>query len=231
MILFVTFGLSGHSQLLCSDEPQFWQRGPSVSRNVPFNWANSRNCIRRRSLCPSGTSMPCLITSLIFSTAFFTQSRFAAVINACSGSSSPGNGCPSFRPTFPSLTEPFPRMMILAPVSFSIAFNVFPRGPINSPTKLMSGCSSCGISTLSLTRITGALFKWHKRNEQLKNSIQAGDCICVRRNLLVIRRRFEFRIHALHAQNQLMPLLFQTFTRTKFARVQTLTIRAVDRFG
>ena len=31
--------------------------------------------------------------------------------------------------TLPSLTLPFPLMMILAPVSFSMFFNVFPRGP------------------------------------------------------------------------------------------------------
>ena len=31
--------------------------------------------------------------------------------------------------TLPSLTLPFPLMMILAPVSFSMFFKVFPRGP------------------------------------------------------------------------------------------------------
>lgn len=41
--------------------------------------------------------------------------------------------------------------------SFSKFFRVLPRGPISSPTKLMSGCSSWGIITLSLTRITGGL--------------------------------------------------------------------------
>ena len=38
-----------------------------------------------------------------------------------------------------------------------LPFNVFPRGPINNPTKLMSGYSSCGIKTLSLTRVIGGL--------------------------------------------------------------------------
>jgi hypothetical protein len=55
------------------------------------------------------------------STAFFTHSGFVAVMYACRGSSSPGRGCPSFRPTLPSFTLPLPLMMILAPVSFSIA--------------------------------------------------------------------------------------------------------------
>jgi hypothetical protein len=32
------------------------------------------------------------------------------------------------------LTEPFPRMAILAPDSVSIFFNVLPRGPMSSPT-------------------------------------------------------------------------------------------------
>lgn len=156
-MLFVTFGLSGQSQLLCSVDPQLLHLGASVSRSVPFNWASSRNCIRRRSLCPSGTSMPCLMTSLILSTDFWTDSAVPAVMKACNGSSSPGNGWPSLRPTLPSFTDPLPRIMILAPVSFSIAFSVLPRGPISKPTKFMSGCSSCGISTLSLTRITGGL--------------------------------------------------------------------------
>ena len=31
--------------------------------------------------------------------------------------------------TLPSLTDPFPLMMILAPVSFSMFFKVFPLGP------------------------------------------------------------------------------------------------------
>ena len=132
--------------------------------------------------------------------------------------------------TFPSLTLPLPRMMIFAPVSFSIFFNVFPRGPggvtinynhchlvigwtwhdmwfitmidmstrlaltwclsfplkmapawcsfqnlsssarsrpIRRPTKLMSGCSSCGIITLSDTFTVGAL-----RNKSIKCNLQ-----------------------------------------------------------
>lgn len=136
------------------------------------------------------------------STAFLTLSGLLAVTYACRGSSSPGIGPPSLRPTctvtihrertfrftiimykytsanqiyfqgktnylkptsmpttltFPSLTEPFPRIIILAPVSFSMAFNVFPRGPIRRPTKFISGCSSCGIMTLSDTFTTGGL--------------------------------------------------------------------------
>lgn len=60
------------------------------------------------------------------STAFFTFSIVLAVTKACSGSSSPGNICPSFRPTFPSFTDPFPRIMILALHSFSMFFSVLP---------------------------------------------------------------------------------------------------------
>ena len=44
--------------------------------------------------------MPVLITSLIFSTPFFTASRVWAVTYACSGSFSPGKGWPSFLATF-----------------------------------------------------------------------------------------------------------------------------------
>jgi len=35
--------------------------------------------------------------------------------------------------------------------------SVFPRGPISSPTKLISGCASCGMCTLSFIRINGGL--------------------------------------------------------------------------
>ena len=43
--------------------------------------------------------------------------------------------------------------------SFSNVFKVFPLGPINKPTKFISGYSSWGIITLSLTRTTGGLEK------------------------------------------------------------------------
>jgi len=55
-----------------------------------------------------------------FATAFLTNSGSFAVIYACSGSSSPGNGWPSFLPIFPSFTDPLPRMIILAPVYKSL---------------------------------------------------------------------------------------------------------------
>ena len=119
------------------------------------------------------------MTSRIFLTALLTDSASGAVTYACRGSSSPGSGCPSFLPTLPSFTLPFPRIIILAPVSFSMFLRVFPRGPgehdfmpflsllyrfcmqqnspIRSPTKLISGCSSCGIITLSDTFTVGAL--------------------------------------------------------------------------
>ncbi|TNN37286.1 hypothetical protein EYF80_052550 [Liparis tanakae] len=63
---------------------------------------------------------------LTCSTAFFTFSMVLAVTSACRGSSSPGSICPSFRPTFPSFTEPLPRIMILAQHSFSMFFSVLP---------------------------------------------------------------------------------------------------------
>ena len=45
--LFVTLGLSWHCQALWSFPPQFEHRGPSPSRRVPFNSANSRSwCLK-----------------------------------------------------------------------------------------------------------------------------------------------------------------------------------------
>lgn len=41
----------------------------------------------------------------------------------------------------------------------NLHLRVFPLGPISKPTKLISGCSSCGIITLSETRVIGGLLK------------------------------------------------------------------------
>ena len=41
--------------------------------------------------------------------------------------------------------------------SFSRVLRVFPLGPIRRPTKLISGCSSWGIITLSFTLVIGGL--------------------------------------------------------------------------
>lgn len=46
---------------------------------------------------------------------------------------------------------------------------------------------------------------------------------------LVIRRRFEVRIHALHPRDQLVALFFQLFPRSELTGVQPLAIAAVDR--
>lgn len=129
----------------------------SSSLRVPLSLANSLSCILRRSFWSSGVSIPCFRMFRICSTAFLTFSIVLAVTRAWRGSSSPGSICPSFLPTFPSFTEPLPRIMILAQHSFSIFFRVLPRGPISRPTKLISGYSSCGIITLSLTLVAGGL--------------------------------------------------------------------------
>ena len=64
-------------------------------------------------------------------TAFLTLSALLAVTRACRGSSSPGRGWPSLRPTLPSLTDPFPLIMIFVLVSFSSFFRVLPLGKTN----------------------------------------------------------------------------------------------------
>ena len=46
---------------------------PSFSLSVPFSSASSRSCCRLRSFCPSGTSIPCLMISLIFKTTMHAQ--------------------------------------------------------------------------------------------------------------------------------------------------------------
>lgn len=48
-------------------------------------------------------------------------------------------------------------------------------------------------------------------------------------NSLVIGGRLEIRIHALHANDQLVALLFQFLLGAELARVQPLPVRTVDR--
>jgi hypothetical protein len=62
--------------------------------------------------------------------------------------------------------------------SASNAFNVFPRGPIKSPTKFISGCSSCGIHTLSLSLMFGGL--------NLSKIKIVGVCLLITDNQLVV---------------------------------------------
>lgn len=48
-------------------------------------------------------------------------------------------------------------------------------------------------------------------------------------NSLVIGGRLEIRVHALHANDQLVALLFQFLLGAELARVQPLPVRTVDR--
>lgn len=55
-------------------------------------------------------------------------------------------------------------------------FSVFPRGPINKPTKLISGWSSCGIITLSLTRMMGGLKAFDSYSKIQKDKTHKSSC-------------------------------------------------------
>lgn len=108
---------SGHCQLRCSTEPQFEQNrllNASFSLSVPFSRANSRSWVLRRLFWFSGSSIAWRMIFMICLVAAAIESSVGAVRNACNGSS--GSGCPSFRPSFPSFMDPFPLIMILAPV-------------------------------------------------------------------------------------------------------------------
>lgn len=137
--LLVTLALSWHCHALWLSAPQLVHLTWPSSRRVPFNRASSLSWILRSSLEPSGRSTPSWIICFTLLTAFFTQSGSVDVMYACSGSFSPGRGWPLFLPTFPSFTLPLPRMMILAPVSFSRDLSVLPLGPMMRPMKLISG--------------------------------------------------------------------------------------------
>ena len=96
---------------------------------------------------------------LTLSTAFLTASGLFAVTYACNGSSSPGSGWPSLRPTFPSFTEPFPRIMILAPVSLSIAeINKCKQYQEQLPSKFPTAVSNLTISYAVARLPTSQLF-------------------------------------------------------------------------
>ena len=70
---------------------------------------------------------------LIIFLAFTVLDSWSEIIKQCRSSSRFESMARSLAP-FPSLTEPFPRIAILAPDLVSISFKVFPRGPIIRPT-------------------------------------------------------------------------------------------------
>jgi len=78
-------------------------------------------------------SLTVSITLWISFLALFTFSSVSAMIKQCKSSSWLLECAASERP-LPSLTEPFPRIAILAPDSDSIFLRVLPRGPMSSPT-------------------------------------------------------------------------------------------------
>lgn len=93
------------------------------------------------------------------------------------------------------------------------------------PTKLMSGCSSCGIITLSCTRMMGGLDTTRRyilytstdtRTEHINNDI------------LVVGRRLEVGVDLMHACDEAMSFLLQLAPRPVLARVEALTVRRVD---
>lgn len=97
---------------------------------------------------------------LTCSTAFLTFSIVLAVTKACRGSSSPGSICPSFRPTFPSFTEPLPRIMILAQHSFSMFFNVFPLAKIKKKGRVRTPRSFAKAFRDMQTRLIESKLPW-----------------------------------------------------------------------
>jgi hypothetical protein len=102
-------------------------------------------------LFPDPSRLTVSMTLLINLTQVSTFSCVSAMTKQCNSSSSSAekaSGLP-----LPSLTLPFPLIEIFAPLSDSIFFNEFPRGPTNKPKKLISGNSSFGMYTFSCGRL------------------------------------------------------------------------------
>ena len=92
--------------------------------------------------------------------------------------------------------------------SFSMFLSVLPRGPISSPTKLISGCSSCGMLTRSLTRINGGLHCIKQNSHRTSHdhgsqervfSMIMGRC-CKKKTLIGWRNVWNMRWRAPHQE-------------------------------
>uniref|UniRef100_A0A2M4CU71 Uncharacterized protein n=1 Tax=Anopheles darlingi TaxID=43151 RepID=A0A2M4CU71_ANODA len=117
--------------------------------------ASSISCRFFSSSSPSACGTSSFFTS---SSARFSliEARFSVsstVISTCRSSDKCSQfGLPRLASSFfLSRIEPFPRTMILQPVSCSSCFAVIPRGPRMRPTKLKSGCSFTGTYTFSFS--------------------------------------------------------------------------------
>ncbi|EAT40980.1 AAEL007338-PA [Aedes aegypti] len=115
--------------------------------------ASSMSCRFLSSSSPSAWGTSSFLTSssarLILIDARFSVS--STVISTCRSSDRCSQfGLPRLASSFfLSRIEPFPRTIILHPVSCSSCLAVIPRGPRILPTKLKSGCSFTGTYTFS----------------------------------------------------------------------------------
>uniref|UniRef100_A0A182U2Y1 Uncharacterized protein n=1 Tax=Anopheles melas TaxID=34690 RepID=A0A182U2Y1_9DIPT len=125
------------------------------SRYVPLMMASSISWRFFSSSSPSacGTSSFFTSSSARFSLIVARFSVSSTVISTCRSSDRCSQfGLPRFASSFfLSRIEPFPRTMILQPVSCSSCLAVMPRGPRMRPTKLKSGYSFTGTYTFSLS--------------------------------------------------------------------------------
>uniref|UniRef100_A0A182NUP4 Uncharacterized protein n=1 Tax=Anopheles dirus TaxID=7168 RepID=A0A182NUP4_9DIPT len=123
------------------------------SRYVPLMMASSISWRFFSSSSPSACGTSSFFTSsrARFSLIVARFSVSSTVISTCRSSDRCSQfGLPRFASSFfLSRIEPFPRTMILQPVSCSSCFAVMPRGPRMRPTKLKSGYSFTGTYTFS----------------------------------------------------------------------------------
>lgn len=106
-------------------------------------------------------------------------------------------------------------------------------GPMRSPTKLISGYSSCGIITLSLTRVAGGLGEGQKKKSNLQGSPKpSGINPKIRMwegpSSLVVSWGLEVGVQGHHLGDEVVPLLLQLLARAELPRVQALPLAVVD---
>lgn len=106
---------------------------------------------------------------------------------------------------------------------------------MRSPTKLISGYSSCGIITLSLTRVAGGLGMDKKQGGQnfrgAPNWAESAPNQGVGRggpSSLVVSWGLEVGVQGHHLGDEVVPLLLQLLARAELPRVQALPLAVVD---
>ncbi len=98
---------------------------------------------------------------------------------------------------------------------------------MSRPTKLISGCSSCGIITLSLTLISGGLSS-ERKNTQKHVKIKLCGITARIQDSLVILRRLVVWIDGYHPLDSVVALFLQLLALAILSGVHPFAITGID---